>query len=313
MRRFGIEIEALGMSRTEVVELLNANGIRCRDAGYTHRVETGWKVVSDASVSNGFEVVSPPLSGEEGLAEVLKIVSLLNDAGCDVNKSCGIHVHVDAHDLTAQHIANVYNRYRRHEADIDRLMPNSRRADNNRYCKSLTRLCELTARHDAASTCRERADRYYKVNLCSFVKYGTIEFRHHSGSLNTAKIKNWIRFLLQFVEASRPETESAVAPTVPTFRGKTRTIVEAIQERPCTVHELARMVDQSVVTVRSRIHAIRRRGLQIVNRAGRYVIANTPDAERLERVQSNQPDSLWKQIDQSIVRYYRRRAQLLAA
>jgi hypothetical protein len=44
--------------------------------------------------------------------------------------------------------------------------------------------------------------RYNKVNLCAFLRHGTIEFRQHSGTMNVDKVINWIVFCVNFVETS---------------------------------------------------------------------------------------------------------------
>ena len=57
-RRFGVEIEFHG-SRSAVEGALILAGLRCQVAGYGHRVTSHWRVVTDASVSSGGELVSP--------------------------------------------------------------------------------------------------------------------------------------------------------------------------------------------------------------------------------------------------------------
>lgn len=44
-----------------------------------------------------------------------------------------------------------------------------------------------------------RADRYYKINVCSWRRHNTIEFRQHSGSTNYEKIQMWAKFCLKLV------------------------------------------------------------------------------------------------------------------
>lgn len=45
--------------------------------------------------------------------------------------------------------------------------------------------------------------RYHKVNLSSFWRHHTVEFRHHSGTTDFAKISNWVRLLSRLIEFSR--------------------------------------------------------------------------------------------------------------
>lgn len=46
------------------------------------------------------------------------------------------------------------------------------------------------------------ADRFCKVNTQAYSTYGTLEFRHHHGSVCVTEITNWIKFLVNFVETS---------------------------------------------------------------------------------------------------------------
>ncbi|EJK65461.1 hypothetical protein THAOC_13670 [Thalassiosira oceanica] len=69
-----------------------------------------WKIMSDASLScsvsnpgcNKFELVSPILTGGDGLGVVDHVMRTLKDLGADVsiNQSMGFHCHIDASSLT---------------------------------------------------------------------------------------------------------------------------------------------------------------------------------------------------------------------
>ena len=52
--------------------------------------------------------------------------------------------------------------------------------------------------------------RHSKLNTKSYVKYKTIEFRHHSGTVEFDKIQNWILFLHNLVEYSSDKRVSQV-------------------------------------------------------------------------------------------------------
>ena len=316
-RQFGIEIEAYNLTKNEVVALLQANNVNVKTTTeYTHRVVRGqWKVLSDASVEGelgtvpSFEIVSPPLSGAEGLAEARKVIDLLNEAGADVNKKCGIHVHVDANDLSPEHIVNVFNRYRENEEQIDAFMPRSRRRSNHSLVKSLRDLQPIQARENARETCAQIWDRYYKVNLQAYLKYGTIEFRHHGGSLNAAKITHWVNFLLQFVEASRP----VQAQPVRRLTGKTACIVQLIADHPAsyTAHNLADLLESTADSIWTTIARLKRvHGFVIhSDRDNRYTIAHNP----AQNATATPTSDLWAGVDSNIVTYYERRTAFLGA
>jgi len=316
-RRFGVEIEFLGMTCTQAAALLNANDIACSSPGYSHRVVDTWKAVTDSSIGRGgCELVSPPMSGEEGMATVRKVITLLNEAGCDVKKSCGMHVHIEANDLTAAHIANVYNRYRNYETQIDTWMPTSRRASNNIYCSSLKNASALVAAGTPTDTARLRRGRFCKVNLCSFVKYGTIEFRQHGGTLNAAKAANWINFLMQFVVASgiqeQVETETATTPNQ-SLRGHNRSIVDILAANPngISAARIAEIVGTTKATVQSVVCRLRRRGWHISTGRVYRMLAGETSTGTMRVVAIS--DSLFQGIDRSIKNYFDRRATLLAA
>ncbi|MCA8830524.1 amidoligase family protein [Hymenobacter pini] len=213
-RNFGVEIEAFGPTRTALLGELEAQGIEAQGEGYNHTTRPHWKIVSDASVSgqNAFELVSPVLNGCDGLEDVRRACRALNTTNANVNDSCGLHVHIDARDLTLEHLRRICLNYLRLERTIDQLMPSSRRANNNTYCRSIQGGRTLTATEEAiraATTTQALAtaingtSRYYKVNLQAFFRHGTIEFRQHSGSTNADKVIFWVRFLLNLVEYSR--------------------------------------------------------------------------------------------------------------
>ena len=126
-RKFGIELEVVSINRQTALRALRAVGINVQDESYNHSTRSHWKLVSDASVRDGFEVVSPILRGEQGIEEAMTVAAALDDAGATVNRSCGFHVHFDAADLSAGDIKTIVKRYAAHEAEIDAVMPPRRR------------------------------------------------------------------------------------------------------------------------------------------------------------------------------------------
>ena len=117
-RKFGIEMEIVGIDRQTALRALRAISISVQNEDYNHNTRGHWKLVSDSSVHGGFEVVSPVLHGEAGLEEARAVATALDDAGATANRSCGLHVHFDARDLTAGDIHTIVRRYARHEAKL---------------------------------------------------------------------------------------------------------------------------------------------------------------------------------------------------
>lgn len=218
-RTFGVEIEFTNMSETDIFTLarkLTEVGITTRYEGYNHETRDTWKIVTDASVRNakhrcGFELVSPPLKGIEGLKELEKALKVLNKTSAKVNRSCGLHVHHDATRWGVKEFKNAYRLYSRMELTLDEAMPRSRRGSNNYYCMSNRAvLASRLDQFEAIKTIEGLRDfwgsRYYKVNMESWWRHGTIEFRHHSGTIEADKIINWIVFtqlIVNRAESSR--------------------------------------------------------------------------------------------------------------
>jgi hypothetical protein len=198
-RNFGVEIEAFGADRDYLESRLNEAGIETRSERYNHETRSHWKLISDASLCgvNSFELVSPILKGEEGL-EQLKIVSrVLKEANVKINKTCGLHIHLEVKDYKINAWKNLYSNYAFLEPTIDTFLPQSRRGNNNQFCKSM-RVDNYEAKLNNSETLQDlernttRRDRYYKMNIQSFWKYKTVEFRGHSGTIDYGKISNWI-------------------------------------------------------------------------------------------------------------------------
>jgi hypothetical protein len=211
-RSFGIEIEACGIAPQTLANELRAVGIECQAEGYNHTRRDHWKVVSDGSVrgDSPFELVSPVLNGQEGLETVRAVCGVLNRLGAKINKTCGLHVHFGVGELEheARFWRNLINNYADLEPSIDAVMPPSRRGRNNVFCKPVAQpgLRERLARcRDlrAIERATTNGNRYHKVNLSSFWRHKTVEFRHHSGTTDFEKISNWVRLLSRLVEFSR--------------------------------------------------------------------------------------------------------------
>lgn len=231
-RTFGIEIEAMmpesgtheGLARH--IRMFSREAGRTVEAmaeGYNHNTRAYWKVITDASLpyGRGVEVVSPILSGSDGIEQVRMVADAMTDYGCTVNVRCGLHVHIGVGDMTVAQIKKIAICFVKFETFFDHIMPASRRADNNRFVQSnRSRFGSYatTAANDASDAFRaERCmnglihsvtggSRYRKLNLQSYHSYKTIEFRQHSGTTDADKMSKWIELLVNFVEAA-PKTQ----------------------------------------------------------------------------------------------------------
>ena len=209
-RTFGIELEIVHSNKTKLRKAILRRGIACSIEGYNHITRRHWKIVTDASVHGGYELVSPVLKGAEGLNEVKLVCEALEEVGAIINKTCGFHAHFGTDDFkdTIKVWRNLYINYATLESDIDAFMPPSRR--NNIYCKTL-KVSNWKEKMQSAQTLvdLERVitgrNRYFKLNSQSYWRHGTVEFRQHSGTIEFEKIKNWLMFCARLIELSKKE------------------------------------------------------------------------------------------------------------
>lgn len=200
--KIGAEIEFFGVHYQTVINSLTAKGINVSYEGYTHQVMSCWKLVTDVSVNSrgtgvgkGLELVSPILYGDEGLDELQIVMETLNSIGAQVDKTCGLHIHHDIADYDVENFISLHNLYYNYQKGINSIVPRSRRtAARNTYCIGLSK-SDLDYIQNASSirqVARCIGTRYVVLNSQSYVKYGTIEFRQHSGTVEFEKLEAWI-------------------------------------------------------------------------------------------------------------------------
>ena len=218
-RTFGMEAEFFGITAQQAIDALAVEGITCTFEGYTHRVLTHWKIVTDGSVTStgtgigyGLELVSPILRGRQGIEEAIKVLDTIRRAGGKVNKTCGLHIHIGMNNLTGSELMKVVDTYVANQNNINRFLARSRH--NNGYCLPFTEtLGSIPSRNYSAlrraNTMTETAGlvslmssapKYRVVNLNKYSSYGTFEFRQHQGTLNGEKVASWVKFLMSLIE-----------------------------------------------------------------------------------------------------------------
>jgi hypothetical protein len=205
-RTFGVEIEMSGCATyaSALTAAITAAGVAAHHESYNHTTRPHWKLVPDGTVSFG-ELVSPILQGEDGLRQLAVVSSVLSQHRARVSRSCGLHVHLGARDLSPRQIAAVVINYARAESLIDTLLAPSRRRGQNSYCTSIRSsyaVAEITDLYTTPGTTitleylsRAFHSRYTNVNLDSLTRHGTIEFRQHHGTVEAEKITAWVRLL----------------------------------------------------------------------------------------------------------------------
>lgn len=175
--KFGVEIECYvprGRAGERFVAGAYHRGLQINEA------PTGWNGQRDGSLSSSVningrayrpvEVVSPILSGLDGLAQIFYVVEMLQSAGAIVNEKCGLHVHVDGSGIKDDPAAITRLVYEFRAFENVLLAVNGDKAQqrlNNYYCKLSNEW-----RGDPF------VDRYRSLNLTNLARRkGTVEFR----------------------------------------------------------------------------------------------------------------------------------------
>lgn len=200
---FGVEIECYHAERNSLISACNSRGIHIESQTYNHRdSKTTYKIVSDASLSgeNNNEVVSPILRGNRGLDSLQSLCNALAAVRANVNRSCGLHVHIGATKMTDDHFIRIVKNYQMIEKAVDSMMPRSRR-DSPMYCKTLQGI-DLSNVTTKRQLIQALGTRYRKVNAHAFLRHQTIEFRQHSGTVEYEKIMHWLKFVAALVQYS---------------------------------------------------------------------------------------------------------------
>ena len=198
---FGVEIEtySAGLGRAQLA--VERAGQNCRNEGYTHEGCDSWKVVHDGSIRGGSpaEVVSRVLKGRDGFIEMRNIMLQLKEVGAKVNRSCGMHIHIGVEHLTNRQRGMIIRQYAVMQPQFDLLIPRTRR--NTYYAKhrSVAKAMQLAESWNQGSN-NSDSGRYWTLNLQSFQKYGTFEFRAHNGSINPQFASAWIQMHMDFIQ-----------------------------------------------------------------------------------------------------------------
>lgn len=188
-----------------------------------------WKIMYDSSIygerktPTGYvpednydlkvEMVSPKLSYEE-LPKFQECVRRVRNAGAKVNKSCGLHVHVDASNHNRQSLKNLIGiMYSKEDILFKALQVNESRA--SRWCQKVREPMLMQARRLSADETQDLTQleriwyegnggsrehynwtRYHALNLHSVFYRGTVEWRCFNSTLHAGRAAAYVNLCL---------------------------------------------------------------------------------------------------------------------
>jgi len=233
-QKFGIEIEMTGITRERAAKGIagyfgtSSSYVGGSYSAYTAADRQGrvWKAMSDASITcqkkndrggkviagreYSTEIVSPILSYED-IGDLQEVVRQLRHAGAFVNKSCGIHIHVDASRHTPQTLKNLVNLMAQKEDILYRALKIA--PERLRYCQKVNEDLLGVINAKKPQTLQQLADmwyagvygsrtahynesRYRGLNLHATFTKGTVEFSLFNSTTHAGEIKSYIQFCL---------------------------------------------------------------------------------------------------------------------
>lgn len=206
MRKFGIELEFfLPLSKEIVLSAILKR--RCQTKVRKEEKKFGknsWVLQKDYSC--GSELVSPILSSFPK-KDIQDICLVLKKEKAIADIYCGLHVHVGIEDFNFQQKKNLFYNYQKIEYFLDRYMIQNRTENNNGYCQTLQGKNLESAKDMEGIYEILEFERDFKLNLLSYDEIGTVEFRHHFGTLNPSLIEKWTNFCKAFVNLTKQEGE----------------------------------------------------------------------------------------------------------
>jgi hypothetical protein len=187
---FGIEIETTLPAGLIVV---GSHG-----AGRAIPQLPGWMADRDPSITVttpghvACEFVSPIYRGADGLRKMVADIRSIKAMGADVNRSCGLHVHVGFDRSNAEASKRLASLVSNFERAIY-ASTGTKNRERSHWCGGLNR-------YGSADQALQQAPRN-RYHVCNFASHHpTVEFRAFAASLNPQKIVGYVRMCVGLVE-----------------------------------------------------------------------------------------------------------------
>lgn len=195
--------------------------------------QVGGALVSDGSVSQGFEINTAPMNGDVFVHAVQLLANAMESAETVSDVKASIHVHIGCNDMSEWDLMKVIMLYGRLESGLYSVIDPRRLI--GRYSvpnggRDLVRLLEdstdprkdifemaygqtpsrETANYGKNNRAPNGSSRYLGMNLHSWYHRGTIEFRAHHGTRQWSKMVGWAMLLCSIVDTANASSIKTV-------------------------------------------------------------------------------------------------------
>jgi len=183
------------------------------DAAHIKGATSKWKIVPDESLTNGFELVSPPIND---VGQVRAALDAMAEYGAQLSAESDFHVHVDVSNRSVEEVRNVLKNFVMFESTMDQSQPPNHQGNSNVWMQSNAGhfphpevaytafdLCDtLHCLYQASQPMTGLGSRVHKLNLAEHKDSVTLEFRGHHGTVDANTAVNWIKLVNMFVRNS---------------------------------------------------------------------------------------------------------------
>lgn len=130
------------------------------------------------------------LASERKIEKVIREVCALLKGNSSVNKTCGLHVHLD---MRHRNLEKAYANLWAAQPFLYAMCPKTR--IKNSYCKPVSDY--QTGKIDC------HGDRYVGINRSAYHRHKTVEVRIHSSTLDAVKIVSWVKLLVKIADSKK--------------------------------------------------------------------------------------------------------------
>lgn len=196
-------------------------------------------IVEDGSLpSTGFEINTAPAAGDVLLDQISDWAESLRTQNASADRSCGLHVHVDARDFSHYDIRHLILLYELIEPALFSMVPTWRR--HSSYCYPCGTLYGNAVRNgrvpklnkkllvngiygtgtsdrqvqraiQEAKYSKYASERYHALNIHSWFYRGTVELRLPAGTVNKTALRSWALLMVALVDKANVITEHELA------------------------------------------------------------------------------------------------------